>query len=51
MNWRRRNKREQELEREIRSHLLAEAEEQLFADASQRAFGNTALIKVTVREM
>jgi predicted permease len=51
MDWWRRNKREQELDREIRSHLLAEAEEQLSTDAAKRAFGNPTLIKELVREM
>jgi predicted permease len=51
MGWWRRNKREEELDREIRSHLLAEAEEQLSTDAARRAFGNPTLTKELVREM
>jgi predicted permease len=51
MDWWRRNKREEELDREIRAHLLAEAEEQLSTDAALRAFGNPTLIKEMVREM
>jgi len=51
MDWRRRSKREQNLDREIRAHLLAEAEEQPSIDAARRVFGNTTLIKETVREM
>src|SRR6266581_2226818 len=51
MHWRRRRQREQELDREIRAHLQAEAEEQSSSDAAQRAFGNTTLIKELVREM
>src|SRR5258706_7910811 len=50
--WRSRKQREQDLDREIRAHLLAEADdEQLSSDAAQRAFGNTTLIKEMVREM
>jgi predicted permease len=57
MRWRRR-KRDEDLEREVRSHLEAEAEELresgLAAEeahyAARRAFGNTALAKETVRE-
>src|SRR5712692_8302455 len=58
MFWWRRRKREQDLERELRSHLELEAEEQrdtgLSADdaryAAHRAFGNTTLVKEDVRE-
>src|SRR5215467_13181863 len=58
MHWRR-NRRERDLERELRSHLELEAEEQqksgLPSDearhAAQRAFGNTTLVKEEVREM
>ena len=50
---RRRNRRERDLERDLRSHLELEAEEQqqsgLTADearyAAQGAFGNTTLVK------
>ncbi len=57
--WWRKKRREQDLEREMRSHLELEAEEQrdagLAADrarfAAQRAFGNTTLIQEEVREM
>jgi hypothetical protein len=59
MNWRRRNQPEQDLERELRSHLESEAAEQqesgLSAEqaryAAQRAFGNTTSVKEEVREM
>src|SRR5258708_21169455 len=53
MSWSKsRRQREQDLDREIRAHLLAEAdEEQLSSNAAQRAFGNTTLIKELVREM
>jgi hypothetical protein len=55
--WRR--KKEQELDRELRSHLDLEAEEQREAglshlqaqDAARRALGNTTLIKERTREM
>ncbi|HWF48901.1 MAG TPA: ABC transporter permease [Bryobacteraceae bacterium] len=57
MFWRRRKKREQDLERELRSDLELEAAEQqesgLSAEearyAAKRAFGNTTLIKEEVR--
>src|SRR5713226_393457 len=49
--WLRRRQREQDLDREIRAHLLAEADEQSSSHAAQRAFGNTTLIKELVREM
>src|SRR2546428_432664 len=56
--WRRKN-REHDLDRELRSHLDLEAEEQrelgLSSEdaryAAKRAFGNTALVKEEVREM
>jgi hypothetical protein len=59
VNWRRRNQREQDLARELRSDLESEAAEQqesgLSAEqaryAAQRAFGNTTLVKEEVREM
>ncbi|MBZ5592650.1 MAG: ABC transporter permease [Acidobacteriia bacterium] len=59
MFWRRRQSRESDLDRELRSHLELEAEEQkgrglLPAEArfaAQRAFGNTMLVKEDVREM
>jgi putative ABC transport system permease protein len=58
MRWWRQD-REQDLERELRSHLESEAAEQqesgLSAEqahyAAQRAFGNTTLLKEEVREM
>src|SRR3954467_11357558 len=58
MFWRRKA-REQELERELRSHLDLEAAEQQdngLAEqearyAARRAFGNTTLMKEEVREM
>src|SRR5260370_31327722 len=50
--WSRRRQREQELDREIRAHVLAESDdEKLWSEAAQRAFGNTTLIKEMVREM
>ena len=59
MRWLRRMQREQDLERELRSDLELEAEEQrqngLSPEearyAAQRAFGNTTLVKEEVREM
>jgi predicted permease len=45
--WRR--KREQDLEREVRSHLEAEAEEQSDPHAARRAFGNLGRVKEDVR--
>lgn len=59
MSWWRRNEREQDLQRELRSDLELEATEQqengLSAEearyAAQRAFGNTTLMKEEVREM
>ncbi|MEO7145837.1 MAG: permease prefix domain 1-containing protein, partial [Bryobacteraceae bacterium] len=59
MRWRRRNKRERDLERELRSDLELEAAEQqengLSAEnaryAARRAFGNMSLLKEEVREM
>src|SRR5579871_1893766 len=58
MIWRK-QRREQDLERELRSHLELEAEEQLQAGASgldarlaaQRAFGNIALVQEEIRSM
>jgi putative ABC transport system permease protein len=58
MKWWRRKAREQELARELRSHLEAEAAEQrergVEAEearyAARRAFGNTALVSEDVRE-
>ena len=47
--WRRR-KREQDLERELRSHLETEAEEQGDLHAARRALGNLARVKEDVRE-
>ena len=49
MMWRR--KREQDLDRELRSHLDAEAEEQGSLDSAKRAFGNITRVKEEVREM
>jgi putative ABC transport system permease protein len=54
--WKRKN-REQDLDRELRSHLDLEAQEQrdlglssdAARDAAQRAFGNTTLVKEDVR--
>ena len=59
MHWWWRKAREQDLERELRSHLELETEEQqengLSAKeasyAARRAFGNTTLIKEETREM
>lgn len=59
MEWCRREEREQELARELRSHLEAEAEEQrergLGAEeaqyAARRAFGNMTLVSENVREV
>ena len=59
MPWRRRKDREQDLERELRSDLELEAEEQqergLSAEEARltahRALGNTTLVKEDVREM
>lgn len=59
MRWRRRKEREQDLERELRSHLELEAEEQREAGlprdqaryAAQRALGNTTLVKEDIRAM
>src|SRR2546422_2781869 len=59
MNWWRRKSREEDLDRELRSHLDLEAAEQQEAGwppdharhAAQRAFGNTTLIKEVTREM
>src|SRR6185437_13987134 len=58
MFWRRRKFREQDLERELRSHLELEAEElrdgrlssEEARDVAKRAFGNTTLIKEELRE-
>ncbi|HEX4808288.1 MAG TPA: permease prefix domain 1-containing protein, partial [Bryobacteraceae bacterium] len=57
MRWWRRKQRERDLERELRSHVELEAEEQREAGASseearyaaRRAFGNTTLVKEEVR--
>jgi predicted permease len=59
VRWRRRNRRENDLERELRSHLELEAEEQQQSGlppadaryAARRAFGNTALVKEEVRQV
>jgi hypothetical protein len=59
MRWLRRKQREQDLERELRSDLALEAQEQQANGlspeearyAARRAFGNTALVKEEVREM
>src|SRR5437660_1204298 len=59
MSKRRRKECERDLERELRSHLELEAEEQREAGLSEeearysarRAFGNTGLVKEGVREM
>src|ERR1700687_6296771 len=59
MKWRRKKKREEDLERELNSDLELEAEERLESGlspkearyAAQRAFGNTTLLKEEVREM
>ncbi|HEY7211783.1 MAG TPA: ABC transporter permease [Bryobacteraceae bacterium] len=56
MRWRRRRKeREADLERELRTHLEAEAEEQGLPDeeaayAARRALGNAGVVKEQVRE-
>ena len=58
MRWFRRNRREEDLNREIQSHLDLEAEEQRQAGVAddqagfvaRRAFGNQALIQEDVRE-
>jgi predicted permease len=57
MRWWRRKSREQDLDRELRTHLDLEAEEQQDAGlppdearyAARRAFGNTALVKEDMR--
>src|SRR5208282_1005856 len=59
MFWRRRQQRERDLEREIRSHLELEEEEQRGSGANpddapyaaRRAFGNVNLIMEVTREM
>jgi predicted permease len=59
MLWWRRKQRESDLERELRSHLELEAEEQQEAGlpldqaryAAHRALGNTTLIQEAIREM
>jgi len=59
MFWRRRKAREQDLERELRTHLELEFEEQeesgleydAARHAARRAFGNPTLVKENVREM
>jgi len=58
MFWRRRKEREQDLERELRSHLEAEAAEQQEKGVSsgnarysaRRALGTPILVKEEVRE-
>ncbi len=58
MRWFRRKQREQDLERELRSHLELETEEQEEIGlsneearlAAQRAFGNTTRVQESVRE-
>ncbi|MBV9743428.1 MAG: ABC transporter permease [Acidobacteriia bacterium] len=49
MFWRRKELREQDLERELQSHLELEAEERKDAYAARRALGNLAQIKEEVR--
>jgi hypothetical protein len=57
--WQRRKSREQDLERELRSHLEMEREEQQEAglgpvaarEAARRAFGNPTLVKEITREV
>jgi macrolide transport system ATP-binding/permease protein len=59
MRWWRRRESEHELERELRSHLELEADEQQEAGmsprqasyAARRAFGNTTLVQEEIREM
>ena len=59
MKWWRRDDSEEDLERELRSHLEAEMSDQqeqgLSAEearyAARRAFGNQALVREEVREM
>jgi predicted permease len=59
MRWWRRKQSERDLERELRSHLQLEAEEQRDAGlpvdqaryAAQRAFGNVTLVREEIREM
>ena len=59
MSWLSRKQREQDLERELRSDLELEAQEQQESGlspkeaqyASRRAFGNSTLVKGEVREM
>ncbi len=59
MRWRRRRKRDEDLDRELGAHLDLEAEEQRDSglpavearDAARRAFGNLTLVKEEVREM
>jgi len=48
MRWRKR--REEELERELRSHLEAEADERGDSHAARRAFGNVTQVQEEVRE-
>src|SRR5262252_7694481 len=53
MFWRKgrdRQRREEDLDRELRDHLELEAEEQEDPYAARRALGNPALIKEEVRE-
>ncbi len=57
--WRRRGDRDQDLEREVRSHLELEAEDEVEAGrsteeaqyAARRAFGNVSRVQEEVREM
>src|SRR5487761_1790700 len=44
-------KREEDLERELRSHIESEAEERQDYYAARRAFGNMTSVKEEVREM
>src|SRR5947209_15078383 len=56
--WRRRDRDEEDLDRELRSHLAAEAEEQqergvspdTAADSARRAFVNVTAVKEDVRQ-
>lgn len=50
MFWRARKSREQDLEKELRSHLELEAEERQDPSAARRALGNVTRIKEEVRE-
>jgi putative ABC transport system permease protein len=48
--WWRRRRREEDLERELRSHLEAEAEDRGDGFAARRAFGNVTRVQEDVRE-